>query len=179
MYIRHTSNIPKLILACPQAITLNHKCKAKTRTLNNMDHNFHITSNNQCHPYTITITQINAFIKNQNLTNVFHSSLIGWWKYSLNFNTNQLSHRNYQSVLNIPNKFNISNNNQEDFKACNGLRTWNIGGKILWPCGAKNPGNIGLLPTTTSLLPHHPPTTPTYITFNSLLNNITSNQISI
>ena len=116
MHFRHTSNFPKLILACPQAITPNHKCKCKTRTLNNMDHNFHITSNSQCHPHTIITTQIKAFIKSKphQCVSLLHSKDDG--KIHSIFNINHISHRNYQSVLYIPIKLNISNNNQEDFK---------------------------------------------------------------
>jgi hypothetical protein len=48
--------------------------------------------------------------------------------------------------------------------------------EILWPCGAKNPGIIGLLNITSS---HHPPTTPTYITFSTQLLPKTSINIKI
>ena len=106
----------------------------------------------------------------------FTLALKGWWKNSLNININQSSHRNYQSVLKIPNKFNISNNNQEDFKYVLG-KDMEYRWENLWPCGAKNPGNKGLLPTHQ----HHFFSTSTnnsntYITFNS---NPSQNQHSI
>ena len=107
--------------------------------------------------------------KLKNLTNVFHSCtqrmMEKFTQYSTQIN---ISHRNYQSVLNIPHKLNISNNNQEDFKLVMG-KDMEYRWEILWPCGAKNPGNIGLLPTSTSLLLIIHQQTPTHITFSTQL----------
>ncbi len=61
----------------------------------------------------------------------FAHTLKGLWKYSLKIQHNSQAIQCYQNVLIIPNKFNISNNNQEDFHiAYNEARTWNQGGKI-------------------------------------------------
>ena len=65
----------------------------------------------------------------------------------------------------FPNKSNISNNNQEDFKVLG--KDMEYRWENLWPCGAKNPGNIGLLPTSTSLL----------LNFHQQLQHITSTQL--
>ena len=87
MHFWHTSNIPKLILACPQAITLNHKCIAKIKTLNNMDHNLQIQPIPSLYNHNNSKSMPSSKLKPHQCVSLLHSKDDG--KIHSIFNINQ------------------------------------------------------------------------------------------